>query len=297
MPGIFFSFYCRLHSEKNYIIAAIRYMKKIFEILPSSIDPGNCILICEVSNEGFSFTIRDEGQNLFMGLGVYHFDKVSLPGDSLEALLQGNEFLSGNFKKVVLVYSFSESVLIPFPLYDSEQNAEVLNLVHGDMNATDSLLTDVITEESMYNSFRVPAALYHILQRQFPKAVSQHQYSVLLRQKLPDRNQLSIIFYTGKMVVSVVKDGKHQLINSFNYRTEQEVTYILLNICNQFDIENIDVEISGLLEKSSALYKEIYKYFDTIGLTPLPENKNYIKEITEHPAHYFSHIFALDLCE
>jgi len=99
------------------------------------------------------------------------------------------------------------------------------------------------------------------------------------------------------MVVSVVKDGKHQLINSFNYRTEQEVTYILLNICNQFDIENIDVEISGLLEKSSALYKEIYKYFDTIGLTPLPENKNYIKEITEHPAHYFSHIFALDLCE
>ena len=98
------------------------------------------------------------------------------------------------------------------------------------------------------------------------------------------------------MVVSLIKDGKHQLINSFNYRTAEEITYTLLNICQQFDVENIALEISGLLEKNSALFAEIYKYFETIDLTPLPENKNYSEEITQHPSHYFSHIFALDTC-
>ena len=98
-------------------------------------------------------------------------------------------------------------------------------------------------------------------------------------------------------MVSLIKDGKHQLINSFNYRTAEDVTYTLLNICQQFEVENIDLEISGLLEKNSALYKEIYKYFQTIDLIFLPENKNYNEEITQHPSHYFSHIFALDSCE
>lgn len=271
-------------------------MKKIFDILPSSVDHPNSILFGELSNEGFTYTIKDDAQNLFVALGVYHFDKPAKATEpmALEALFQENEFLCGAFKKVMIVYSFPESVLIPFSLYDNEQNATVLNLVHGDLNASDHMLTDVITPASLYNVFRVPETLYSFIQAKFPDARSQHQYSVLLEENAADRNKIAVIFYTGKMVVSVIKNGKYQLINSFNYQTAEDVAYSLLNICKQFELENRDIEISGLLEKKSALYKEIYKYFDTIELTPLPENKNFINEIVEHPAHYFSHIFALD---
>ncbi|MDP4284972.1 MAG: DUF3822 family protein [Bacteroidota bacterium] len=275
-------------------------MNKIFEILPSSVEEENCILICEMSTEGFSFAIKDEIQNSFLGLGIYHFEKNTPPVGfpiALQILFHQNEWLSRKFKKINIVYSFPESVLIPFPIYDRNQNRNILNLVHGDLSNNDIIFTDVITGESLYNTYRVAAPVYDILQSQFPRASNMHQYSFLLKQAPSEKNKLHIIFYSKKMVVSLIKEGKHQLINSFNYRTAEDITYILLNICKQFEVENIDLEISGLLEKNSLLFAEIYKYFETIELTTLPVDKNYSEEITQHPAHYFSHLFALDSCE
>lgn len=275
-------------------------MKKIFEIIPSSINADNCVLICEMSNEGFSFTIKDETDHLFSALGVYHFDKTTPPVGfpiALQILFHQNKLLSEKFKKVTIVYSFSQSVLIPFSIYNSQHNNEALNLIHGDVQNNSIVLTDVIAECSMYNSYRIPSSIYNIITQQFPDASHMHQYSALLQQPISERNKLSIIFYVHKIVVALIKDGKYQLINCYNYSKAEDVTYVLLNICKQFEVENIDLQITGLLEKNSALYKEIYKYFQTIDLNPLPENKNYTEEITQHPAHYFSHIFALDLCE
>lgn len=273
-------------------------MKKVFEILPSSVDAANSILICEVSNEGFSFTIKDEKQDSFVALSVYHLDKSTPPVGfpiALQIVFHQNQLLSEQFKKVVIIYSFSESVLVPFSLYDGMQNEDVLNLVHGDLPNNDTILTDIITGKNMYNCFRISTAALEVINTQFPNANSFHQYSFLLRQST-EKDKLSIIFYSQKMVVSLIKSGKHQLINSFNYHSPEEVSYTLLNIRQQFDVPDIDIEIYGLVEKKSSLFKEIYKYFQNVEMAVLPEGKNVSEEILQYPAHYFSHIFALDSC-
>jgi hypothetical protein len=97
--------------------------------------------------------------------------------------------------------------------------------------------------------------------------------------------------------VRLVKNGTTQLINTFNYQTAEDVSYTLLNICQQFDVPNIALTISGLLERKSALFKEIYKYFETIEMAPLPDCQEYHEEILAYPSHYFSHNFAIDPCE
>ncbi len=276
-------------------------MRTVFEILPpSSVDTDNCILLCELSSEGFSYTIKNEDQNSFLGLAVYHYDKTTPPVGfpiALQILFHQQEILSKNFKKIMINYSLPQSVLIPFSLYNRQQNSDVLNLIHGDLQDNDTILTDVIIQQATYNSYRVPTAIYDVIQSQFPNVVSAHQYSVLLKQPLSVENKLSVIFYSQKMVVLLIKDGKHQLINTYNYHTAEDVTYTLLNICQQFEVKNIDLQISGLLEQNSALYKEIRKYFNSIELTSFPEGKNYSEEISEYPSHYFSHIFAIDSCE
>jgi len=275
-------------------------MKKIFEIVPVSVEAGHCTLICEMSNEGFSFTIKDETENKFIALTVYHFDKSTPPVGfpiALQIIFHENKLLSEPFKKVIIVYSFPESVLIPFAQYDETQNENVLNLVYGDLQINEIILRDVVPGRSIYNVFRIPSSVFDVLQKQFPNAVSMHQYSVLLQENATDKNKLSLIFYGQKMVVSLIKNGGHQLINSFNYHSPQDVAYTVLNICQQFDVPGVDIEISGLLEKRSALFKEVYKYFETIDFAVLPQDKNYNEDILELPSHYFSHIFALDSCE
>ncbi|HXR83064.1 MAG TPA: DUF3822 family protein [Hanamia sp.] len=275
-------------------------MRTVFEILPSSFNPEKCSLFCEVNNHGFSYGIKDEELNSFLGLGIFHYDKskpsVGFPIE-LQIIFHQKEIFSKKFRKTCIVYSFPESVLIPFSLYDSDRNQTVMNMMFGDLHSNETILTDVIPDQSLYNCYRIPSATYEVLQTQFPEASNTHQYSLLLKEPFSRNDELAVIFYSQKIVVRLIKDGKQQLINSYHYQKPQDVSYTLLNICKQFHLENIHLEISGLLEETSALYKEIYKYFTDIEFTSLSSEMNYSEDIAKFPAHYFSYIFAIDSCE
>jgi Protein of unknown function (DUF3822) len=275
-------------------------MKALFEILPGGVDAAQCVLVCEVSNEGFSYAIKDDEQNRYVAIAVFHFDKGTgreAYGNILGELIQSQPLLSENFRKVYVMYSFAESVLIPFALYSSLENVNVLNLVHGDLQNHTSILTDLVTESGVYNAYRIDTPVINTLQSKFPDAVTMHQYSVLLRQPRSTEDKLSIIFYPQRIVVKLEKKGRTELVNSFRYNTAEDASYILLNSCRQFEIETIPIEVSGLIEKDSALYKEIYKYFEEVNFASLPANYTYVDEIIQQPSHYFSHIFAIDSCE
>ena len=274
-------------------------MRAVFEIAPSSLVPENSSLICEVSDEGFSYGVKDETKNLFSGLGVYHFDKkkpaVGFP-IALQVLFHQKEIFSKPFNKVYVVYSYPQSVLIPFSMYNRDNNQTVMNMMFGDLNSNDILLTDIIANQSLYNCYRIPAATLEMVKNQFPNASINHQYSLMLKKPV-DTEQLSVIFYAQKVVVDLVKEEKHQLINSFSYNSPKDISYILLNICQQLDIKKIRLKISGLIEVNSALYQEIYKYFDEIQLCGFREGCEYSEEIRSFPSHYFSYIFDVDSCE
>ena len=275
-------------------------MNTVFEILPSSCEFEKCSLICEVSNEGLSCCIKNEEAKSFLGLAIYHFDStkpaVGFP-ISLQVLFHQHEIFSKKFKKVCVVYSFPQSVLIPFSLYDREKNQALMNLMFGDVDANDVILSDVISDQSLYNTYRLSAAIIEIVKNQFPNASVTHQYSLILKNSLKENNRLSVIFYTQKIVVHFFKEGKHHLLNSYCFTTAKDISYILLNICKQLKIKKVHLALSGLIEENSELYKEIYKYFDDIEFSAYREGYSYTAEISKFPSHYFSHIFDNDSCE
>ncbi len=274
-------------------------MKKVFEILPVDLDPHKCILFCEVSNEGFSYSIKDIDENRYVSVAVFHFDKAIAKDEAgiLSEGLQGHSVLTGNFKKVHIIYSFPESVIIPFSLYSSHENDNVLDLIHGDLPGDTVTLTDIIAENGIYNTYRVPETIVNVLKYNFPYATNTHQYSILLKESAIAGDKIKLIFYPKKFVMYLKQDSVTRFVNTFSYDTAEDVSYILLNTCRQYEAENIPVEISGLIEENSTLYKEIYKYFSDVKLSILPAGCDYSEEIARHPPHYFSHIFAADLCE
>lgn len=275
-------------------------MKTLFEILPFSIDWESCTLICEVSSEGVSYAIKNEENNLFTGVGVYQFD-VSRPQAgfpiALQILFHQKEWLTKKFKNTVAIYSTPESTLVPFSLYNSTRNIEMLNLVLGDLPDPCTVLTDLITEHELYNVYRISSPVYNAMQAQFPNVKSMHQYSAIFKNQMPAINRLSVIFYTQKMVISLAKDGMYQLINSYPYHTAEDVSYVLLNICQQYDLKDVQIEINGLIEKKSGLFEEIYKYFSNIAFADFPKSGTYHEAIYQYPSHYFSHIFEAYSCE
>jgi hypothetical protein len=275
-------------------------MRTVFEILPSELEEEKCSLFCEVSDEGFAFCIREEETNSFLGVAIYHYDKskpsVGFPID-LQIIFHQKEILSKKFKKVCVVFSHSESVLVPFSIYKREKSGTVLNMMCGDLNSNEMIFTDVISNQSMYNCYRVRQATYEVIQNQFSSLESMHQYSLLLKNPADQDNQLAVIFNSNKIIVRLIKDNKYQLIHSYDYETPEDVSYILLNICRQFDIREIQLQLNGLIEEKSSLYNEIFKYFNKIEFAPLPEGSNFSEEILKYPPHYFSYIFQMSQCE
>jgi hypothetical protein len=275
-------------------------MKAILNILPGTFDAENSTLICHIGEEGFSYAIKDDLQNIYVAAVVFNYEhgirkseQEKLLGNTLLKQLE----LQSNFKKVYIIYSFSESVLMPFELYKSHENNNILKLVHGDMDMNTILLTDIITEYGICNIYRVPENIVNLFKSKFPDAHNRHLYSVLIKQYPPGDDKLLVIFYPQKIIVKLNKDGQTQILNSYKYQTAIDISYILLNICKQFNVYNIPLELSGMIEQESALYAEIHKYFETMNFAQLPSQVKYSEEITRNPAHYFSPIFVAHSCE
>ena len=275
-------------------------MKAILDILPGSVDEENSTLICHVGEEGFPYAIKHDLQNIYLAVAVFHFEHGIHKSEQEKLLantLLKQLLLQSNFKKVYIVYSFQESILMPFELYQSQENNNILKLVHGDRDMNTTLYTDIITEYGICNIYRVPDNIVNLLKSKFPEAVNRHLYSVLIKQFPPGDDKLFVIFYPERIVVKLNKDGKTQILNNYKYHTVVDVSYILLNICKQFDVYNIPVELSGMIEQESALYVEIHKYFETINFAQLPSSCKYSDEINRKPPHYFSPIFVANSCE
>ena len=200
------------------------------------------MLVCEISNDGFSYAIKDDDKNAYVAVAAFQFEKSSRADDysvMLRNEVQQQPLLSGDFKKVFLTYSFEESVLVPFSLYNSGKTDNVLNLIHGDLQSNASVLTDVIDENEIYNSYRIPTDILNIFKSKFPDAVTRHQYSVLIKQAPAETDKLLVIFYPKKIVLMLNKNGSILFINTFSYNTNEDVLYILLNTCKQFEAEDI----------------------------------------------------------
>ena len=275
-------------------------MKTVFEIIPESFDPEKCTLCCELSTESFSYAIRDDDEKKIVSLGVYQYEKTRPQTGfsiALQILFHQHLALSEKFKRSCLIYSVPRSVLIPFTIYNSQKSADILNLVHGDLSTTETILNDIIPGQDLYNTYSVSTALNNTVFHQFPTIRGIHQYTALLKKELSGEEKLAVVFYHEKLVVTLFKDGKLQLINSFPYRTPEDVAYILLNICKQFNAEDIPLEVSGLIEENSTLYKSIYNYFSTVNLALPSTDVAFEEPINQYPLHFFKHLYEFDICE
>ncbi len=273
-------------------------MNHIFDISPANFIAEQTNLFIEISDEGLIYFLQDDNTKIITGLNVLHFNKNNIApdvADNIKNIFQQQSLTGNIFKKVVACFSFNESLLVPEIYYNENETAGNFNLVYGDLHQG-IILADHVVKKKIYNTFRIPHAIYQALYDQFPGAKFYHQYSTLLNQLEEDTNILQVIFYKNKVIMLLSHQGNVQLVQTFKYITSTDVIYHMLNICEQFKPERISVKISGIIEKDSALSREMYKYFHPLDFDKLPGDLLYDDRIKALPNHYFSHLFSIALC-
>ena len=268
-------------------------MRPVFEILPQEVDTKNTNLIFEISDCGFSYLLQNAGDKSIKGVSAYHFQKgtdIWHQSEGVTIILENHAFFSGKFNDILISYSFSDCVLIPERIYDTSNVENILKLIHGNIRKA-NLLTDFLPELNSYNIYKVPAQVNEVMTKMFPEATVVHQHSLLSKYN-GQETFMTVIFYIRKIVVRLVNAGKVQIVQSFEYDISQDVVYHLLNVCQQFEVESVKLKLAGMIEKESALFEELHKYFLNIDFISI-ESEAVTDEIKMLPLHYFSHLASM----
>jgi hypothetical protein len=277
-------------------------LQTVFQIAPSSwdgIDTGDCRLIVDAGTRHLQFAVLDHADDRIRAVGSYAAKSAHFTDwmDELSAV----PLLKKKFGRTHVFYNLSDSVLVPSNLYRASANSTLLNLVHGDLR-NGRQMDDRTLSLDIHHVYRLPEYFQDKLDELFPGAVGSHLYTCLLDQLAgPDRasgEHLHLFFYAHMILVLVIHKGRLQLLQSYPYDLPEDVSYQLLNICDQVGIEpeQVRVTIAGAVDPASPLYAEVLKYFLQVELAEDTNGIDFGGEFDDYPVHYFQPFTLLATC-
>ncbi len=277
--------------------------KTLFDIneVNDSTDWQRCHLIMEIGRHNFSYAVLDSNKKLAR-IKYYELDGLNNRelADEIEEIINADEVLREKMKERVVVYNFPESQLVPEQFFHINANQDLTDMLHGDFNKG-IILSEKISGWNQYNVFRVPADIHALFQRRFANGKYWHYYSLWMecgQQQFSKCNDcLSVVFYPNRVIVSVIKNKHLQMVQSYAYQAAEDVSYYLLNICMQLQIDpsTVVVKLAGMVDVSSAMYTEMLKYFLHVEPDSLPGDA-ITASMEEYPAHFFSPILKMAVC-
>jgi hypothetical protein len=260
---------------------------------------GQANLIINVSLTGISYLVIDSKNNCHTIL-CYHFaEDTNLEKTALiiKMSVSTQPILQESFSKISIIYAYPTAMLVPHALVENIDKKAVLELVHGDIN-DDYIRTDFVYKQNLHVLYVVPKLLDSVFSYLFSADNITHQYS-LLPDLLPFKNDhLYCIFYNNCFTVQLIKDGRLQAIQSFAFKVPEDIAYYLLQLCESYAVstDKVLLQIAGMIDSSSKIYEELYKYFLQIQFETLPKEFVYPNKMKQMPSHYFSHLFSMALC-
>lgn len=273
-------------------------MNPLFQIQPPSIDCAKAKLCIEISSQGLSYVIIYN--QIVLALTIYNFNDRPTDeqaAEQIEQIITQQPFLQQNFESVNIVYSYPSSVLLPQELFYSTDHKAMLELVFGNCS-NQTIKSDFMQPYSIHNIYCIPDVINQVITRYFTTAKHRHHFSLLPNMVSGPENFLYSIFSPGQMKTILKKDGKLQAVQLFSFKTPEDASYHLLNLCQSFEVNqnNCELLLSGMITENSVLYKEISKYFLPIRFEGLLSQFQYPQEINHYPSHYFSHLFSVAAC-
>jgi hypothetical protein len=266
-------------------------LKKLFQISPGSqaemIQP---VLSLSIGERSFSFAISNAQANQLYHLASFSADEMTT--DVLAEILSLHPEASATFYKVAVCYNYAQHVLVPQEFYESERTGDLWKAVHG-ISAGKNIISESAPQWQLNDVYSVPQDVQQFLMRRYPSATYKSFSSLALKLAGNSENGLlQVDFGVDEFHVLALKQSKLLLVESFSYSSPHDVLYHLLYICNEYSLSQYEVQvnISGLVDKDSALYKELYQYLIKIDF------RNATWSHAEYPLHFFTVLNDIARC-
>lgn len=206
--------------------------------------------------------------------------------------------LNKRYHQAAIAYDAHDAVQIPSVVYKYEEGQLHLDAISGKTIHT-TIVSESIPERNIYNVYRLPSVLHSAASWKYLSGKFWNIYTVLLKASSPkDEDTMLVDFKPDEFSLVALKDNKLLLANTFSYRSPADVLYHLLKACQQLGFlqQTVILSLSGLIEKDSAIYRELYKYFIHPEFETLGDGVKLADELKVHPEHYYASISKLASC-
>lgn len=263
------------------------------------------LLLMEVNSQGLSYLVMHQVRQEVLDARYYSVpasDNSSL-SDRLRLIIDADEVLHHQFRQSIVLYNFAESMLVPDTAFKLENNRDLVDLNFGTVSKG-LILSEKVPGHPAHNVYRITPDIHSLFQHKFTAGKYWHLYSLWLsslKSFPPDVNEeeghIQVLFYPDKMLVSVYKRERLQLVQTFLYQVPEDVVYYLLNICKQLNLspEAVTLIVSGYAEDDSALLTEVKKYFLHCIMDDVPPTFT-SSVFSPMPVHFFSPLLKMALC-
>ncbi len=268
-------------------------MKQLFHIENNPGDNTELVLSIRLGERHFCFAVTNKNGNELYRLVYCTNDEWT--EEALDEFLAAYPALKQAYDQVLVTYDHSLAVLTPSSYYRVEDTELLLKSMYGEQLPS-QIISDLVAEHQLYNSYVVPKEILDWMSRKYPAGNFQHQYSLAIKKisGVNPEGRIQVDFRTNDFTLVTIKGSQILLAQTFSYSTPEDVLYYLLKVCHQFSLsqQEVQVELSGLIDHESALYKELYLYFLHTRFREACWND----PGNEYPAHFFTSLNDLAQC-
>ena len=276
------------------IIAGKDFLVKELFRIQNNKEPVQPVLLLQAGDDHLAFAITNKDACELAELAYCTLDSIN--SETLNEILSQYPVLKNQqFYDTQVSFATSQAVLVPATDAGTADAEIILNSRFGKQEGG-RIVSELIPEWQFYNAYKVDNTLWEWVHTIFPFAKFRHQYSLGLKQVMAadEEGGMWIEFGRSQFSVLAAAGGKILLANSYEYTTPDDVLFVLLKICQQFSLSQqaVDLWLCGLIDRQSALYKELYQYFLNIEF----RESGWHAASQEYPSHFFTSLNDLASC-
>lgn len=257
---------------------------------------ANCNLLVKIMPDNFSYAIIDKSSDQLKA--IYDEQECNNISQTLAVRLKTDVYLNLTFKETKVAVHTVNTIDIPNDLFDPQQLGQYAKFFTEEQSA--NLYTRPFNNFDFTSIFTLQQFTEEILAASLSNYKFYAQNASILALATPNKQSTLLLDFTAAAFhAAYIVDEK--LIFQHYYQTENsaEFNYYLLLIISQLQLNtaHTEVQLSGIIHEGNKYYLSIEKYFKTIRFNLPPTKETGQKILDDMPAHYYSSLLALDLCE
>ncbi len=263
-------------------------------------------LFLQLGKSGLTYTVFNPQNAQFLVLEQFLFNEVYSDysiTNHLKTILENSTILKLNFNKFQVAYINQRATLIPNAIFNNEE-IKKYHAFNFSILEEDCFFYNKLLNADCMNIFSIPDYITNSF-RSIANISFHHFSSAIIEASLINSKTVNtdividVNVLPSSFQITVIKNQKLEFYNSFTYQTSEDFIYYLLFVFNQLQIkpEESVINLSGEVEKNSAIYEMLFKYIKQINFSSLPKNLKYSYTFSDIPTHYYHSLFNQYLCE